>query len=363
MAKRAEEERELLQPNMREMKLPSRKALKKPAGKKGQGSGGGGGGFAKGAVVRTAAQQHHDLCADTVHDDGVCMVKSVLGKDSAARMYECLADELERAYAAVEDDATVCPQRFNVPHATFDKKRGYLLLPLRDEASERAGTAKDGPLVSALRELLTPGATLGELFQSTCGGVADEVELFDIVGLRTEAGASRQCIHSDTPYQKVPGLFCAFIALTDVRYEQGTTVFLPGTHKGSKGARGQFDRGQLDRNADEMLRNHPSRYTSLKAGDAVFFNMNTLHAGQANMELEEGGGQRLLFILTFRNPKATAELGHLPNLRLAYRDRGPTQGLMTLADMQRELAGDDPFAGDHRDGKPYGDGLLLATSA
>ena len=114
MAKRAEEERKLLQPNMREMKLPSRKALKKTTGKKGKGKGGGGGGggFAKGAVVRTAAQQHHDLCADTVRDDGVCIVKDVLGKDSAARMYDCLADELERAYAAVEDDPSVCPQRF-----------------------------------------------------------------------------------------------------------------------------------------------------------------------------------------------------------------------------------------------------------
>ena len=32
--------------------------------------------------------------------------------------------------------------------------------------------------------------------------------------------------------------------------------------------------------------------------------MNTLHAGTANYAACDGGGQRLLFILTFRNTKA-----------------------------------------------------------
>ena len=81
--------------------------------------------------------------------------------------------------------------------------------------------------------------------------------------------------------------------------------------------------------------------------------MRTLHAGTANFVEEEGGGQRLLFILTFRNRKAKADLGHAPNLRYGYRDRG-----ITLGDMQAELAGDEPFAGEARDGEPYGDGLL-----
>lgn len=91
----------------------------------------------------------------------------------------------------------------------------------------------------------------------------------------------------------------------------------------------------------------------LKAGDAAFFNMNTLHAGTSNYELADGGAQRLLFILTFRNRKAKAQLGHAPNLRHGYRERG-----ITLCDMQAELAGDDPFAGEARDGQPYGNGLL-----
>ena len=81
--------------------------------------------------------------------------------------------------------------------------------------------------------------------------------------------------------------------------------------------------------------------------------MRTLHAGTANFVEEEGGGQRLLFILTFRNRKAKKELEHLPNLRPAYRNRG-----ITLAEMREELEKEAPFAGvAASDGLPFGDGL------
>ena len=58
-------------------------------------------------------------------------------------------------------------------------------------------------------------------------------------------------------------------------------------------------------------------------------------------------------MLTFRNLKGKKPLGHLPNLRPGYRDRG-----ITLADMRRELETDDPFAGvNKRDGALFGTGL------
>eukprot|EP00966_Prymnesium_polylepis_P065027 1508973-Prymnesium_polylepis.1 len=181
---------------------------------------------------------------------------------------------------------------------------------------------------------------------------------------------------------QVPGLFCAFIALQDVHYSMGTTVFLPGTHKNGA-QRKAFVEGQYDGKRDSMLAKASSRYTALKvrggrllsstpqpsaprpnprhkhnpepgpspersllheppspqpsssssshtcaarralqAGDAVFFDMRTLHAGTANLAPEEGGGQRLLFILTFRNRKAREALGHAPNLR-PVRTRPP----------------------------------------
>ena len=344
VTKRAEAERAMLQTRTREMKQPKRGGGRK-------GGGGGGGGFGKQAgLVRTAAQVKQALQLETVEKDGVCLVPGVLAKASAAELHATVANELARSYAAVEADPANSLGRFNVPAETFDPLRGYLLLPLRDETSVRADEGQD-PIVRGLRELLAPGSTLGELFSATCGG--EEAELYDLVALRTEAGATRQAVHSDTPYQKVPGLYCAFIALHDVRYEMGSTVFLPGTHKGPVGARKAFDDGVFDGRRDAMLQSAQSRYTMLRAGDAVFFNMNTLHAGTAQFPAADGGGQRLLFILTFRNRNADERvLGHMPNLRPGYRGRG-----ITLADARRELATDAAFGARASDGRAYGDGL------
>lgn len=342
----------MLRPNTQPMLEPPAKKPKKLSSKKGgKGGGGGGGGFGKQAAkALTPAEQLHQRRVETVQDDGVCLIPNALSKETAAELLACVSDELSRAYASVEEDPETCVARFNVPKSTFDPLRGYLLLPLVDEASAEE-QERSGPIVRALRELLAPGSVLGELFSSTCGGV--DAEFYDLVALRTEPGATRQPIHSDTPYQKIPALFCVFLALQDVRYEMGATVFLPGTHKGPKGPRKAFDDGAFDGSRDEMLSAAQSRYTMLSAGDAAFFNMNTLHAGTANYAAEEGGSQRLLFVLTFRNRRGKQPLSHAPNLRPAYRNRG-----ITLEDMRNELAGDNPFGGVHlRDGRPFGDGL------
>lgn len=348
----ADEQRELIEPNtaLLERPNPKRKFTVKGGKKKGGGKASvrTGGGFSAGSKSLTAEEQAVSLCANTLAADGICLVENVMSKETTETLFKSVQDELARSYDAVDRDATTCTPRFNVPVETFDPLRGYLLLPLRDEKSVESNEP-NGPIVSALRELLKPGSMLGELFSETCGGTT--AEWYDLVALRTEAGAARQPIHFDTPYQKTPGLFCAFIALHDVRYTQGTTVFLPGTHLNTP-ARKAFVDGQHDGRRKEMLTNVKSRYSLLKAGDAAVFDMRTLHAGTANFLEEDGGGQRLLFILTFRNRKAKESLGHAPNLRPGYRNRG-----ITLAEMRRELDTDEPFAGIASDGKAFGDGL------
>jgi hypothetical protein len=258
MTKRAERERELLEPNSRPMTAPKR------APSNGKSSKGGGGGFGANGATRTALQQATDMRADTLDSEGVCLIPGVLSTDSAARLRECVADELARSYAAVEKDSSSSVARFNVPVETHDPKRGYLLLPLRDGRAVDAGEAR-GTLICALQELLGPNSTLGAMFSTTCGG--ESAELYDLVALRTEAGAARQPVHSDTPYQKVPGLFCAFIALQDVRYEMGTTMFIPKTHLQTK-QRLSFDNGQFDgqrrETCDQTLRSH-RRFSRLHA--------------------------------------------------------------------------------------------------
>ena len=351
LARAAIAQQELLDPNTRQIGLPKRK---RPTVMKKRGGGGkkkaitGGGGFGAGAQGLSVQQQENLLRKETLLEDGVCLVENVLSREDAETLRVCVADELAKAYAAVERNVSQSLGRFNVPHETHDPLRGYLLLPLRDEQSVAEGV-NQGPMVRSLDKLLQDGAMLGDLFSSVCGG--DQSEWYDLVALRTEAGAARQIIHSDTPFQKVPGLYCAFIALQDVRYSMGTTVFIPGTHLNTAQRRDIME-GQYDNRRDEALAKAQSRYALLKAGDAVCFDMRTLHAGTANFPLEEGGGQRLLLALTFRNRAAKQELGHAPNLRPAYRNRG-----ISLGEMRSEFAKEAPFAGLASDGKPFGDGL------
>ena len=347
LTRQANAERDLIAERTRPMRLPERGKTKLQKLKGGRSSGRGGGGFGAKSVARPVVNSATKLRLDTLKSEGVCYVPGVLHEDTAEDLLVCVRDELARTIEAISRDPGESIARVNVHADVIDPLRGYLLLPLRDEVSVEVGNP-EGAMVRALRECLSTGSVLGDLFGSElCGG--GEAEWFDLTALRTEAGATRQPIHYDTPYQKVPGLFCAFIAMTDVDYSKGSTVFLPGTHENTRERRA-FEEGGPEK--DAMLGQASSAYTTLKAGDAVVFDMRTLHAGTANLALEEGGGQRLLFILTFRNRMATGSLGHLPNLRPAYRHRG-----ITLKEMRDELDSSDPFSGNASDGMPFGDGL------
>ena len=350
MTAQAAKERELLEPNMSEMGLPKPKRARggKTSRKTGSSGGFGSGGDGSGA---TAA---HELRVETMAADGVCYVPGVLSKSSTAMLRKMVLAELASAYAAVEADPEMSVSRFNVPVQTHDPFRGYLLLPLRDEASVLGNVAR-GPMVQILQELLAPGSQLGRLFESTCGG--GKAEFYDLVALRTEPGAARQPLHSDTPFQKTAGLFCVFIATQDVPFSMGSTLFLPGTHKNNAQRQAIVDGAQYaDGRRGAMLGKVKGRYSMLKAGDAAFFDMRTIHAGTANFPPEDGGAQRLIFALTFRNRKAKEPLEHAPNLRPGYRNRG-----ITLEELRGELGNPEPdyvpFAGLCGDDAPYGDGL------
>lgn len=72
-------------------------------------------------------------------------------------------------------------------------------------------------------------------------------------------------IHSDTQYQKKPALYCAFIALQDVTFEMGGTLFFPKTQNTPKSAaRRQFDAGG-DMQTNMLAKSKPL-YTMLKGG-------------------------------------------------------------------------------------------------
>jgi len=66
----------------------------------------------------------------------------------------------------------------------------------------------------------------------------------------------------------------------------------------------------------------------LRKGDCVVFDMRCLHVGHGNHK--EKGGTRVLFNLTFRNSKATENIGYDGSIRDDVRG-------WTLGGMQREI--------------------------
>lgn len=343
MGRQAEDERELLENNMSEMKELSKKKRKQHK-KKSAGVGFG----AASPKVLSKFEEETQLLATAVQRDGVVLVPGVLQKETAATLRKCVLGEVETMRDAIRTDPSLSVSLFYVPaDIHFSTPRGYVLLPFRDTESVKEGPDTVGPMVEAARELLSGDTPLSGLFGEMCDGANSQ--MYDFCALRTEPGAARQVVHSDTPHQEIPGLFCAFIALQDVTMEMGGTMFFPKTHTRTA-QRKEFDSGDKLK----MLKDSKPQYTMLKAGDAAFFDMRTLHAGLANLPEEQGGAERVLMAITFRNLKATGELGHKPNLRPGYVD------MFTLGELQEELSRDSPFQNSGNGLLPgIGDGVLL----
>jgi hypothetical protein len=96
-------------------------------------------------------------------------------------------------------------------------------------------------------------------------------------------------------------------------------------------------------------------YALLKAGDAAFLDMHTLHSGLANLPEEEGGSPRILMVVAFRNPKAKHKLSHKSNMRPSF------VGKFTLGDVRaEELASEEPFSPSRK--RTEGSRLLVNTT-
>ena len=342
MGQRSETEGDLLDPNMRELRPPAKNRKKKQKGARG--GVGFGGGAAK-LPKLTKLEESTANFASIVQEDGVVLLPGVLKRETAETLRSCIYGEIEHMREEVRASPGKSVSYFYVPaEIHFSTPRGYVLLPFRDTESVVKGPNDVGSIVDAAREMLAEKQPLAELFSTLLDG--SNSRLYDFCALRTEPGAGRQQVHYDTPYQETPGLFCAFVALQDVTFEMGGTLFIPGTHKQTD-ERKSFDDGAQDGRRDAMLQKAKSRYTMLKAGDAAVFDMRCLHCGLPNLPAEEGGSNRLLLAITFRNLDARQDLGHKPNLRPGYIDTH------TLGTFQRELANKAPFV-------QAGDGLVLA---
>ena len=150
--------------------------------------------------------------------------------------------------------------------------------------------------------------------------------------LRTEPGSTRQQVHFDTPHQKKPPLYAAFISLQDVTPSMGPTIFLPGSHTRNDKVRRilddfatlawasarafllgcdiptrpplvpraatwqvrrMWDDGIYNGDRDKALQSCDSRYALLGTGDLVLFDMRALHAGMQSPRISPFHGRQL----------------------------------------------------------------------
>lgn len=330
MAGLAEREAELMSGRATILNAPSAKTSSKVSKKRGSGFGAS---PSSSGSSSGGKEDETSRLVKTLTKEGVIKLEGAMSESLASELRACVLDEIEDAREAVKRDPSASMSRF---HAVEEQPlRSFVLLPFENEV-----------IRSASLELLGPGTRLGKLFDTLCGL---DGTLWDFYALRTEPGCPRQPVHSDTPFQDVPPLFAAFIALQDVSFEMGPTTFLPRTHTQTD-ARLDFDAGLVEPDRRErMLSKVTPKYALLKAGDAAVFDMRVLHFGETNQK--DGGSKRIFWNVTFRNNRAEKldvnSLGHQPCIRPGFKRR------LTLQNFRDRFAA--PL--DHQAFHDLGDGL------
>ena len=197
------------------------------------------------------------------------------------------------------------------------------------------------PVVTALFELFGSNGSLRELYDQLVGS---EGELYELAAMTTEPGSDRQMIHTDFKFQKEPPLYSIFVALQDVSYDMGPTVFLPGTCN-VKDNEKWIDKSTFD----DYLRAKTPHLALLKKGDLIVYDPRTLHCGAANDV--EAGSTRCMLNVGFRNVKAQGNFNYKGSLRSGYDTKIRYKEFKQLLDQVGKGKTDDPFAS-------YGNGLL-----
>ncbi|KAJ1458125.1 hypothetical protein M885DRAFT_111520 [Pelagophyceae sp. CCMP2097] len=241
--------------------------------------------------------------AAALRKDGVVRLNNALTPETTALLRTHVLAARSTAYAAFEKDPNRADDLFGIEPERASRCDVLLSFDGTD------ANAPDGHVVrEALVELLDHTA-VGDCFAAACG---DGAPLYELCALVTEPGAPRQTVHPDTPWRTQSPLFCAFVALQDVDYSLGPTLFIPGSHTGEKSRKFSND-------AEELFKTSKPVVATLKAGDCVIFDSRTLHAGTANQL--QGGSTRAIFNVSFRNAAVSGNMGYKGSLRPDYASR------------------------------------------
>eukprot|EP00614_Pseudopedinella_elastica_P002329 CAMPEP_0172588946 /NCGR_PEP_ID=MMETSP1068-20121228/7769_1 /TAXON_ID=35684 /ORGANISM="Pseudopedinella elastica, Strain CCMP716" /LENGTH=277 /DNA_ID=CAMNT_0013384421 /DNA_START=183 /DNA_END=1017 /DNA_ORIENTATION=- len=243
--------------------------------------------------------------ASSLEEDGVVRVDSIITRQHASELLECVNNSLEDAIQATRE------------HVEFEEqwKRHFGDIKSPANRHDLKLSLEMPPVRAALKALL-------QVLQPTLAAVlGEDAHLYELAALVSLPGAERQPVHPDTPIvtgkgtQEGATILTVFCALQDIDATMGPTLFLPATHTAEAHA-AFFDMENFeaftawdeeDEDGDgeskathallgaAQLASWPTWRAELRAGDASLFDSRCLHAGDANASRQ----RRAIFYCSF----------------------------------------------------------------
>lgn len=220
---------------------------------------------------------------DELNLNGVTRINNVLNLEDTKLLLTCINEQLK---LSIETVGTIYKENNEFAISKAQDNRWDLKLHLSDTIHE------------IMEIILLPGSLLGDTIYNLVGNDAYITELAAFVTIN---GASRQIIHSDTFWTKLPSLYTCTIAMQDVSELMGPTVFIPATHTEEIFLQRVTEYMEDDIDQDSQLLNLPHTLSMLDEGSAAIYDSRLLHCGGANRSKIP----RVLFYFTISNPAMT----------------------------------------------------------
>tara|TARA_B110001452_G_scaffold42974_1_gene32908 strand:- start:1050 stop:2405 length:1356 start_codon:yes stop_codon:yes gene_type:complete len=268
------------------------------------------------------------LASSVVADEGVALVRNVIGVATAEALRAFVLAERDDAEEVAESDqaaGTAVLSRVLSPRdsGATETTRWDVRLPWDPVVSGAVREMLAGPLGDAFLQL-TGGS-------SEVGGAADatnDAVLWECAAVVSRLGAAPQIVHGDTTFTPESAMFTAFVALQPVERHQGPTRFLNRTHHGPTGS-AAHDALAADPQGLGYCAAAASTVGLLATGDATLYDSRLHHCGGPHVEAphfldanpdapldlslladddlhDVQPTERVLFYVSFRHPRAAS---------------------------------------------------------
>lgn len=223
-----------------------------------------------------------ECASGVVADEGVALVRNVLGAATAEALRAFVLAERDNAEALAASDQVagkallsrvLSPRDAGAAQAT----RWDVRLPWDPVVSDAVREMLAGPLGDAFSQLSSGGSDVG----GAAG--AEKAALWECAAVVSQLGAAPQIVHGDTTFSPEAAMFTAFVALQPVERHMGPTRFLGRTHHGPAGS-AAHDALAADLQGVGYCGGAASTVALLATGDATLYDSRLHHCGGPHLE-------------------------------------------------------------------------------